>query len=216
MNFPRLYLLTDERVLGDRSLFDTVEAAVRGGVDIVQYRNKTKTIPEQVEEAGRLKEILDRLNVPLIINDHSKVAYLIKAAGVHLGQGDQPVSAVRAFLPTEWVGVSTHSMDQARSAADAGATYIGFGPIFSTATKQSNLAPIVGTTLIRPVQMAVPVPIFHLGGITLENLDSVLDAGAHRVAVISAILAASDPERAARSFKERLDNKKSKRYGVAP
>ena len=215
--FPhRLYLLSDEKILGDRSLNDTVEAAVRGGVDIVQYRNKTKTIPEQVEEAGRLKEMLDRLGVPLIINDHSKVAYQVKAAGVHLGQDDLQIGEVRTFLPTAWIGISTHTIEQARAASDAGATYIGFGPIFATGTKTSNAAPVVGPVQIRPILLSVPVPIFPVGGITLENIGTVLAAGAHRLAVISAILGASDPERAARCFKEHLDKKRAGRYSSPP
>lgn len=211
--FPhKLYLLTDEKVLGQRPLIDTVESAVRGGVDLVQYRSKTKSIAEQIEEAGRLKEHLDRHGVPLIINDHSKVAYHIKASGVHLGQSDQPILEVRAFLPTAWIGVSTHSIEQAKAAADAGATYIGFGPVFSTSTKTSGISPVVGPVQIRPLQLSVPIPVFPIGGITLENLETVLAAGAHRVSVISAILAAPDPERAARAFKVQLDKKSQGRY----
>ena len=192
-------------------MIDTVEAAVRGGVDMVQYRNKTKSIPEQIEEAGRLKERLDRHGVPLIVNDHSKVAHAIKATGVHLGQTDQPILQVRAFLPTAWIGISTHSIEQAKSAADAGATYIGFGPIFSSSTKISGASPTVGPVQIRPLQLSVPIPVFPLGGVTLDNIDIVLAGGAHRVAVISAILASDDPEGAARSFKDRLDKKTSGR-----
>ena len=186
-----------------------MESAVRGGVDLVQYRNKTAPITEQIEEAGRLKERLDRYGVPLIINDHSKVAHHVKAAGVHLGQGDQPVVEARAFLPTAWIGLSTHTIEQARKAADAGATYIGFGPIYATATKRTGLSPAVGPVQIRAVLLSVPIPVFPLGGITLDTVDEVLAAGAHRIAVISAILAAPDPERAARVFKERLDKKSS-------
>lgn len=215
--FPyKLYLLTDEKILGPRPLIDTVEAAVRGGVDLVQYRNKTKSIPDQIEEAGRLKERLDRLGVPLIINDHSKVAHHIQAAGVHLGQTDQPILEVRAYLPTAWIGVSTHSIEQAKAAADAGATYIGFGPMFATATKTSGLSPVVGPVQLRALQLSVPVAVFPIGGITLDNVDTLLAAGAHRVALISAILAATDPELAARSFKERLDKKRAGRYGAEP
>lgn len=181
-------------------------------MDLVQYRNKTKPIAEQVEEAGQLKEMLDRRGVPLIINDHSKVAYHIKAAGVHLGQGDMPILEVRAFLPTAWIGVSTHSIEQAKSAADAGATYVGFGPIFQTSTKTSGVWPIVGPVQIRPLQLTVPIPVFSIGGITLENVDTVLAAGAHRIAVISAILAAPDPEAAARELRNRLDKKSAGSY----
>lgn len=190
-----------------------VESAVRGGVDIVQYRNKTKPIPAQIEEAGRLKEMLDRYGVPLIINDYSKVAYMTKAAGLHLGQDDvlrTPISAAREFLPTQWIGVSTHSLEQAKAAADAGAAYIGFGPIFASSSKPS-VAPIVGPVQIRALQLSVPIPVFPLGGITCENLDTVLAAGAHRVAVISAILGADDPEDAARRFKTCLDKKSAER-----
>ncbi len=212
MNFPCLYLITDETVLGMRPLLDTVEAAVRGGVDLVQYRNKSRPVPEMVEEAGRLKERLDRLGVPLIVNDHSKVAYQIHAAGVHLGQSDQPIQEVRAYLPTAWIGLSTHTLDQARSAAAAGATYIGFGPVYSSTTKKQTRWPPVGAIQIRPLQLAVQIPVFPIGGITIDTADSVLAAGAHRLAVISAILAADDPERAARAFRDRLDKKKSGRY----
>lgn len=185
-------------------------------MDIVQYRNKTKSIPDQIEEAGRLKEMLDRHGVPLIINDHSKVAWRVKAAGLHLGQTDQSILEARAFLPTAWIGVSTHSVDEAKAAADAGATYVGFGPIFPTGTKKQGLRPVVGPALIRPLQLTVPIPVFPIGGITLETLDAALAAGASRAAVLSAILAAPDPEGAARNFKERLDKKSRARYDSTP
>lgn len=189
---------------------------MRGGVDLVQYRNKTKPAAEQIEEAGALKERLDRLGVPLIINDHSKVAYHVKAAGVHVGQTDQTILEVRSFLPTAWIGVSTHSLEQARSAAAAGATYIGFGPIFSTSTKTKGIWPVVGPVQIRPLQLSVPIPVFPIGGITLDTVDILLSAGAHRLAVASAILAAPDPEKAAREFKLRLDKKSSGSYDSWP
>ena len=188
-------------------------------MDLVQYRNKTLSIPEQAEEAGCLKERLDRLGVPLIINDHSKVAYLTKAAGVHLGQGDQAIAGARAFLPTAWIGVSTHSLEQAKAAADAGATYIGFGPIFESRTKPKDPlrpSPVVGPVQIRPILLSVPIPVFPIGGITLSTIDTVLAAGAHRVAVISAILSAPDPEEAARELKVRLDKKSAGRYAGEP
>lgn len=185
-------------------------------MDIVQYRNKTKSIPEQIEEAGALKDRLDRLGVPLIINDHSKVAYHVKAAGVHLGQTDQTILEVRSFLPTAWIGVSTHSLEQAKSAAAAGATYIGFGPVFSTSTKIKNAWPVVGPVQIRPLQLSVYIPVFPIGGISLDTVDTLLAAGAHRLAVASAILAAPDPEKAAREFKLRLDKKSFGSYAPEP
>ncbi|MBI4178763.1 thiamine phosphate synthase [bacterium] len=221
--FPhRLYLITDERVLGRRPLIETVEAAVRGGVDLVQYRNKTKPIEEQADEAGRLKERLDRMNVPLIINDHSKVAYLTGSAGLHLGQEDALISEARRFLPTQWIGLSTHTPEQARRAAAAGAAYIGFGPIFHARTKSAGPGnpkswPPVGCALLRTVLLANPaLPIFPIGGIDETTVDEVLKAGATRLAVCGAILGARDPEAAARAFRTRLDKKLDGRYGAGP
>jgi len=151
--------------------------------------------------------IASRFNVPVIINDDVAAAAEINADGVHLGQEDWSrlsgsEQRVHSLANMRIVGLSTHSMEQALAAERDGADYIGVGPIFPTATKPG--AKPVGLDLIRQIVERVATPFFAIGGITLDNLDQLLDAGTKRVAVVSAILSAHDVRKAAAAFKRRL------------
>jgi thiamine-phosphate pyrophosphorylase len=189
----RLYLITGARP--DLSAF--LEAAVRGGVDLVQLREKR--LPD-----GELLSVLEdahgatrRLGVPLVVNDRPDLAVLVGADCVHVGQDDLPVEAVRRFgLP---VGLSTHSpRDLARAEAD----YVGVGPVFATPTKEGR--PAVGLEYVRHAAAHARVPWFAVGGIDETNVGDVVAAGASRIAVVRAIGEASDPERAAHALRTAL------------
>ncbi|MCX6969852.1 MAG: thiamine phosphate synthase [Verrucomicrobia bacterium] len=164
---------------------------LEGGVDILQLRAK-KFLPGEIRAlAGEILPICREFEVPLILNDHPDLVPLTGADGVHVGQDDLPVPQVRKIVgPDAIIGLSTHSLDQAVSATQAGPDYIGFGPLFSTPTKP-DYAPI-GVDEIRRVHEQVALPVFCIGGIKLENLPAVLAAGAMRVVIVSGILQAAD------------------------
>lgn len=191
----RLYLVTPDRA--DLAAF--LEAAVRGGVDLVQIREKELADGELLRRLELARETTARLGVPLVVNDRPDLATLVGADYVHVGQGDLPLGAVRRFgLP---VGLSTH----APSEVDAGAQadYIGVGPVYATPTKAGRAA--TGLELVRYAARNAQLPWFAIGGIDSSTVAAVVEAGARRVAVVRAICSADDPERAARELRAALD-----------
>jgi thiamine-phosphate pyrophosphorylase len=195
----RLYLVTGLRP----HLADLLEAAIRGGVDIVQIRDKSATDRELLAALEIAREVTRRHDVPLVVNDRPDLAQLVGADLVHVGQDDLPTSAVRRLgLP---VGVSTHTPDDI-DAADA--EYFGVGPVFATPTKPGR-AP-VGLDLVRYAAEHASVPWFAIGGIDAATAELAVDAGATRLAVVRAIGDAPDPEQAARGLRRVLE-----RAGVA-
>lgn len=165
------------------------KAMIDGGVDLIQLRGKEKPIGELADIAAELHEITSPSSTPLIVNDHAEIARRVPVAGVHVGQDDDSIAMAREKAGRAlWVGKSTHSLEQARAAQREGADYIGFGPIFATPTKP-DYQPI-GLEDIKQVHIDVAVPIFCIGGINIDNLQSVIDAGANRVVMVSALLKA--------------------------
>lgn len=164
---------------------------LEGGVGVLQLRAK-KLLPGAIcALAEEILPICREFGVALILNDHPDLVPLTGADGVHVGQDDLPVPQVREIVgPDAIIGLSTHSLDQAVSAMEAGPDYIGFGPLFSTPTKPDYVP--VGLEEIRPVHERVALPVFCIGGIKLENLPAVLAAGAKRVVIVSGILQAAD------------------------
>jgi thiamine-phosphate pyrophosphorylase len=166
-----------------------VEQMIDGGVDLMQIRGKNESIAELAGLATELHELAARFSIPLIMNDHAEIAARVPVEGVHVGQDDDSIQIVRQKAGHEiLVGKSTHSVAQARAAQREGADYIGFGPIFATPTKP-DYSPI-GLEDIRRVHEEVNLPIFCIGGINIANLQSVIDAGAKRVVMVSALLKA--------------------------
>lgn len=190
---PRLYLVTAARP--DLPAF--LEAAVHGGVDLVQLREKRLPDGELLPVLEEARAVTRRLGVPLVVNDRPDLAVLVGADGVHLGQDDLPLAAARRFgLP---VGQSTHSPEElARAEAD----YVGVGPVFATPTKEGR--PAAGLDYVRHAAAHAQLPWFAIGGIDETNVASVVAAGARRVAVVRAIGDAADPERAARALRRAL------------
>ena len=165
------------------------EQMVSGGVDLIQLRGKGKSIEELMNLASEIHEITVRSNTPLIVNDHAEVAARVPVEGVHVGQEDDSIPAARQKAGRDLiVGKSTHSLDQAHAAQGEGADYIGFGPIFATPTKPDYKA--IGLANIRRIHLDVSIPIFCIGGINIDNLQEVIDAGATRVVMVSALLKA--------------------------
>jgi thiamine-phosphate pyrophosphorylase len=189
----RLYLITGAR--GDLDSF--LEAAVRGGVDLVQIREKALTDGALLAVLQDAREVTRRLGVPLAVNDRPDLAVLVEADYVHVGQDDLPVRAARQFALG--VGQSTHSSEELdRTDAD----YAGVGPVYPTPTKEGRAA--VGLELVRHAAAHARVPWFAIGGIDASNVADVVAAGAERVAVVRAIGDSPDPERAAAALRASL------------
>jgi thiamine-phosphate pyrophosphorylase len=190
----RLYLVTPVRA--DLGAF--LEAAVAGGVDIVQIREKQLSDAELLSALEDARDVTRRLDVPLVVNDRPDLAVLADADFVHLGQEDVPVAAARRLGLA--AGLSTHAPGEI-DAADA--DYLGVGPVYETPTKAGRAA--VGLELVRYAAAHAGVPWFAIGGIDGDNVDAVVEAGATRIAVVRAIGDAPDPEAAARTLRDALD-----------
>jgi thiamine-phosphate pyrophosphorylase len=190
----RLYLVIDDRL-------DVAEAALRGGVDVVQLRVKDRSDDELLPVARELRRLCSAFGALFVVNDSPSLALAADADGVHIGQEDVPLAEARSVVGTgRLVGLSTHGVEQIREAA--GADYLGVGPVFETPTKPGR--PAVGLEFVREAARSARVPWFAIGGIDEETLPGVLAAGAERIAVVRAITDAPDPEAAARALRARL------------
>lgn len=188
----RLYPLTD-RYLSGRSHAEQVSHLSRGGVLLVQLREKFLSPREFHREAATALRVAHERGVKIIINDRVDIALALKADGVHLGQGDLTSEAARRLLGSEVIiGFSTHNLEQARLAAKMPIDYIAVGPIFGTSTKQASDPPVGLIGLQRVRQIVGQTPLVAIGGITSENSQDVIDAGADAVAVISDIWSSPD------------------------
>ena len=185
---PKLYAITDVSIAG-LSHLEQLKRLIEGGATLIQLREKTVAPGEWFEDALACAEYARKHGVMLIVNDRLDIAMAIGANGVHLGQDDMPVGAARELLGRDAViGLSTHTLEQLEAAARLPIDYIGFGPIFPTATK-SNPDEVVGLELLNEARRIAPdLPIVAIGGITLDNFQGVLDAGATSVAIIRDLL----------------------------
>ena len=193
MNFDlhnrRLYGILDMGYVAPLETTRVASEMLEGGVEILQLRAKGFQLDQILKLAVPLVPICKSFGVPLIINDHPEVVVQSGADGVHVGQDDILVAEARALIgPDKIVGLSTHSLLQAKSALQEKPDYIGFGPLFSTPTKPDYTS--IGTSRISEVHRLVPLPIYCIGGIKRENLPEVRAAGAQRVAIVSGILKA--------------------------
>ena len=204
----RLYLICDSEPAG-RTLEELLEAALAGGVDLVQLREKRLGTQELTEAARRAAAVCHERDALLLVNDDPRAALAAGADGVHVGQQDMPVEEARALVGRDLlVGLSTHAPAEvdaasAHEAEPRGADYIGVGPVFATPTKPGREA--VGVELVRHAAAACALPFFAIGGIDGGNVSEVLQAGARRVAVVRAIASATNPELAARELRAELD-----------
>ena len=187
----RLYAVTDRTWVGDKSLLWQVEQALQGGVTCVQIREKDLDAEAFLAEATAMKELCDRYNVPLIINDNVEIAVKVGAAGVHVGQGDTPIDEVRRIAGDDIiVGVSARTVEQAKAAQAGGADYLGVGAVFGTTTKL-DARPIERETLMA-ICDAVDIPIVAIGGVSKDNILQLKGTRVDGVAVVSAIFAAEN------------------------
>ena len=195
-----LYVILDPSVRPDRPLTEVLRSSTTGGANIFQFRNKTASMKEAYAEALPLRKLAAELGVLLIVNDRCDLALAVDADGVHLGQDDLPYADARKVLgPEKIIGLSTHSAAQVREADRLKPDYIGFGPIFTPGSKQDH-DPVVGLDGLRAIRPLTSLPIFAIGGITLDQTRAVMQAGADGVAVISAILKAPEVSRAVGDF----------------
>ena len=195
-------LVTGDRCRAGREW--TIREAVGGGAQVIQLREKGMADRELVELALRVRRITSDADALFIVNDRPDIARLAGADGVHVGQDELSVRDARRIMgPRAVVGVSTHSIEQARQAVLDGANYIGVGPVFASRTK--DFADFPGLDLVRQVQSELRLPAFAIGGIDLDNLDEVINAGSPRVAVSSAVCDSDDPRLIAAEFRRRLD-----------
>jgi thiamine-phosphate pyrophosphorylase len=200
---PRLYVILDAALLTVPESARAQEL-VDAGVRLLQYRNKRASARELFECSRRLSSLLIPQGVTFVVNDRPDVAWAAGASGVHVGQEDLEAEAARLVMGTgKLLGVSTHTADQFEKAAASAADYIAVGPVFSTSTK-ANPDPVVGIELIRRVRLLTDKPIVAIGGITLERIGEVIQAGADSVAVISDILLAPNPGQRARAYNDVL------------
>jgi thiamine-phosphate pyrophosphorylase len=203
-SIPRLYVVTDRQQTAGRPLEAVVAAAARGGAGMVQLREKDLTARELYDLGARLQNLLAPHGIPLLINDRLDVAQALDAAGVHLaGHSLSPAQARRALGPDKLIGVSTHSLHDARQAMGEGADFIVFGPVFDTPSKRQYGAP-QGLQRLAEVVAHVTCPVIAIGGIDTDNLPQVLQTGAYGVAMIRAVLAAPDPCVAAWQLRQQL------------
>jgi len=197
MNF-RIYLITDRhRTKGD--IFETIEEALSEGIKAIQLREKDMPIREKIQWAVKLKALVDRYNAMLFINDRVDVAIAVDAQGVHLNKDSIPVDVVKKTWPHLIIGYSAHSLEEVLSVQDKGADFVTFSPVFETSSKPDAIPQ--GLTKLREVCQRAHIPVFGLGGITLTNALDVINAGAHGIAVVSAILGADSVREATKTLK---------------
>lgn len=197
-----LYAVTDQSWLNGRTLYEQVEEALLGGVTMVQLREKRMPLQKLLEEAGKMKLLCARYQVPLIINDHVELARRVDADGVHVGQGDMDVRTARRLLgPGKIIGASARTVEQALLAQEQGADYLGVGAVFPTGTKQD--AEVISYERLKAVCEAVSIPAAAIGGITKDNMARLSGSGISGIAVVSAIFAQPDIRGAAKELRER-------------
>ncbi len=197
-----LYFITDSSGFTEAEFLQRIEAALRGGVTFLQLREKDKTTREYIALAQKVHEITKQYHVPLIIDDRVDVALAIDAEGVHVGANDMPVAAARKLMgENKIVGATAKTVPWAKEAYGQGADYLGVGAIYPTATKVKTV--LTSTDTLRDICNAVPIPVNAIGGLNKENIDVLAGIPIDGICVVSAIMKAEDPGKAAMELKKR-------------
>ncbi|MBD8007606.1 thiamine phosphate synthase [Bacillus norwichensis] len=197
----KLYVVTEEGMSFDH-LLPIIEQAVNGGASLIQLREKKSEGKAFYEKAVRLKQFLDSLSIPLIINDRVDIALAVDAAGVHLGQSDIPIEVVKKIIPDSMiVGISAHTVEEAVLAEEAGADYIGVGSVFPTSTKAD--AKLLPNGMLGKIIESVSIPVVAIGGINEKNASQLQAYKLDGIVVVSAITRADDPKSAAEKLLEK-------------
>lgn len=198
-----LYLVTDSTYHTTESLLWTVEEACKGGVTLVQLREKNIGGKEYLEKACLVKAITDRYHVPLIIDDRVDVALACDAAGVHVGASDLPVAVARKLMgPDKIVGATAKTVEAAKKAYADGADYLGVGAMYPTTTKVITI--LTEVTTLQAICETVPIPVVAIGGLNASNMDILKGRSMNGVAVVSAIMKAKEPKKAAEELKKKI------------
>ncbi len=199
----RLYLILDAQVNSYEQLFEIAKQSIKSGVDIVQLRDKFGTVKDGLNFSKRMTEITQG-RVPFIINDRVDLTFECGANGVHLGQDDISIASARKMLgPQAIIGSSCQTFEQAQKAQKDGADYIGFGSVFKTLTKPQRSP--MDLNLLKRVAGEIQIPVFAIGGITLENIAEIQVLGINRFAVCRAICQARNVEETTQAFKDKVD-----------
>ena len=202
----RLYVITDEKISRGRSHLQVAEAAILGGADVLQLRDKEASSGRLYRVALQLRKLTRDAEVPFIVNDRLDIALAVDADGVHVGQADLPASVAREIMgPGKILGVSVDTVEEAILAEKDGADYLGVGPVFEARGTKPDAGEPLGVERIARIRRHCRLPIVAIGGINAENVREVREAGAEAAAVISAVAAADDIAQAARRLKRILD-----------
>lgn len=195
--------MTDRQWTGNQSLLEQVEESIQGGVSIVQLREKNLDDESFLKEAIQMKELAAKYGIPFIVNDNVLVALHSKADGIHIGQNDLAIQEVRKMVgPHRIIGVSAQTVEQAITAQQNGADYLGVGAVFSTTTKSDAIE--VSYEMLKAICEAVTIPVVAIGGITVDNVHDLKGSGIDGIAVVSAILAQKNIKKAAEDLRKEL------------
>lgn len=198
-----LYLVTDSSYHTEDRLLWSIKEACRGGVSLVQLREKDKEGAEYLKLATKVKAVTDRYRIPLIIDDRVDVALAVDAAGVHLGTRDIPVAAARKIMGKEKIiGATAKTVETAKKAYEDGADYLGTGAIFPTTTKVITI--ITEVSALNEICKVVPIPVVAIGGLNEENMEVLRGVPIAGVAVVSAIMKSQDPRETAKRLQKKL------------
>ena len=201
----KLHILTDIVLQNRFSHVELAKLAIRGGADTIQFRQKSGSTREMIQAAREVKQVCEESGVTLIVNDRLDVAIASGADGVHLGQDDFPIPLAREVLGKDClIGGSAATKEEARVCLSEGADYVGFGPVFPT-TSKDDAGPVSGISILKEVVQSIPLPIIAIGGVSADNAADVMEAGAHGIAVISAVCCQEDPEEATRALHKALN-----------
>lgn len=201
----RLHVLTDFHLQKRHSHAELARLAIRGGADSIQFRQKHGGVQNMLVEAHKVADVCSDTSTPLIVDDRLDITQAVEAEGVHLGQRDFPIDEARSVLgPEAIIGATATKPSQVVEAYELGADYIGFGPVFPTSSKR-NPKSVKGPEGLAEACGAVPIPVIAIGGITHDRVRPALEAGAHGVAVLSAVATANDPEQATARFRAAID-----------
>lgn len=197
-----LYFITDSTNYGEEEFLFRIEEALKGGVTLLQLREKEKDTREYIELAKKVHSITKKYNIPLIIDDRVDVALAINAEGVHLGQSDMPVSMARKLMGTDKIiGATAKTVEQAKEAYKQGADYLGVGAIFPTTTKVKTV--LTSTVTLKDICNSVPIPANAIGGLNKDNIDILKGIPIAGICVVSAIMKAKNPKKATIELIER-------------
>ena len=202
----RIYFITDSTPYTEEEFLARVRSALRGGVSLIQLREKQRTTREYIRLAEKVNEIVKEFGVPLIIDDRIDVAMAAGVKGVHLGQSDMPIKTARKILGEDFIiGATAKTVEQALEAFEQGADYLGVGAIYPTTTKVKTV--LTSTQMLDKICKAVPIPVNAIGGLNKDNIDVLKGIGISGICAVSAIMKADDPENAVKELSAAVKEK---------